>query len=717
MATVIFIKESKQTPSAMRGCISYCVQEKKTVDENGRQYVGGVNCLGQHAYEEFMATKNLYGKACGTYFYQYVQSFAPGKIQSYEEAHRIGLEFAGKSFPGYEVLVATHLDAHDDSGVQRVHNHFIVNSVSFEDGRKIHFTPNTLQELRKISDDICRDHGLSVLPPSKRRNGQGIGTREYRATMRGEGWKFGLINDIDTAMTQAGDRREFCDILASVGYSVTWTNERKYITFTCPNGRKIRDNKLHDNKYTKENLEYEFRIRKQITEHAGSQPDGQTESGIQNSSQDNRGNTVSADCLCDSEGGLERLSGVDETGSDLSAHAVSADSGTDDKEGIRGLHGRDVERNPELGGGCDRKRAENGGKHCTESADAVESEQGAARTGWEDAREIYFRSRMEGENAYRGIHQLAFEYETVDHNGDPIDHRRFGDFKHGDLSSDEIRGFFMDERQESDLPDDEQPETDGWAKQKYDDLREQAELGNQYAGYRLSRILFDEDSPYYDAYDGAYYLESSAKQGYHMAQYRLGKMIYEGGYYRRIPENAEYWLTLSAKQKNPYAEMLLGQLYILGDFLRLDRKAGVDLLYDAIRHGNAHAAYTLGKYYADGKCLKKDIPKAIALLEQAAQMGDIHAEYRLAKIYLFESDCFDWQKAVEHLNTAAHKGNENAYRALQNMSQSTVISITTGIADLVGDLSAMFDERPAVEDCTTMPEHRERKKYEYEQSL
>ena len=120
MATVIFIKESKQTPSAMRGCINYCVQEKKTVDSDGRQYVGGVNCLGQHAYEEFMAAKNLYGKACGTYFYQYVQSFLPGEIQSYEEAHRIGLEFAGKSFPGYEVLVATHLDAQDDRGVRTV---------------------------------------------------------------------------------------------------------------------------------------------------------------------------------------------------------------------------------------------------------------------------------------------------------------------------------------------------------------------------------------------------------------------------------------------------------------------------------------------------------------------------------------------------------------------------------------------------------------------
>lgn len=717
MATVIFIKESKQTPSAMRGCIHYCVQEKKTVDENGRQYVGGVNCLGTHAYEEFMATKNLYGKASGTYFYQYVQSFLPGEIQSYEEAHRIGLEFAGKSFPGYEVLVATHLDAHDDGGVQRVHNHFIVNSVSFEDGRKIHFTPNTLQELRKISDNICRKYGLSVLPPSSKSNGKGIGTREYRATMRGEGWKFGLINDIETAMTQAGDRREFCDILASVGYSVTWTDERKYITFNCPNGRKVRDNKLHDNKYTKENLEYEFRIRKQITEHAGSQPDGQTESGIQNGSQDNRGNTVSADCLCPPEGGLERLSGMDETGSDFSAHAVSADSGADNQGRIAGIYGRDVERNPELGTESDRECAENGGEHRAESADAVESEQGAARTGWEDAREIYFRSRMEGENAYRGIHQLAFEYETVDHHGYCIDRRRFGDFKHGDLSSDEIRVFFRDERQETDLSDDEATETEDLTQRKYNDLREQAELGNQYAEYRLSRILFDEDSPYFDEYDGACYLESSATKGYSMAQYRLGKMICEGGYYRRIPENAEYWLTLSAKQNNPYAEALLGRLYLTGNFLRPDRKAGVDLLCDAIRHGNAHAAYTLGKYYADGKCLKKDIPKAIALLEQAAQMGDIHAEYRLAKIYLFESDCFDWQKAVEYLNTAAHKGNENAYRALQNMSQSTVISITTGIADLIGDLSAMFDERPAVEDCTTMPEHRERKKYEYEQSL
>ena len=98
-------------------------------------------------------------------------------------------------------------------------------------------------------------------------------------------------------------------------------------------------------------------------------------------------------------------------------------------------------------------------------------------------------------------------------------------------------------------------------------------------------------------------------------------------------------------------------------------------------------------------------------------MGNPFAEYRLAKVYLFESDWFDWQKAVEHLNIAAHRGNENAYRALQNMSRNTVISITTGIADLLGDLFGLFDTRQPVQDCTTMTERRERKKQDYEQRM
>ena len=292
----------------------------------------------------------------------------------------------------------------------------------------------------------------------------------------------------------------------------------------------------------------------------------------------------------------------------------------------------------------------------------------------------------------------------------------FGSFKRSDLPPDTVKGFFRNERPEE--PTDEKPDEPEFpTKRQMDDLWEQAELGNPYAAYRLSRILFDVDSPYCNEADAAWYLETSAKKGYHMAQYRLGRMVLDGDYYDSDPKVAEYWLALSAKQENAYAETLLGKLYLTGGFLPPNRKAAVDLLYRAVNHGNAYAAYTLGCAYADGKYLKRDLSKAIPLLEQAAQMGNPFAEYRLAKVYLFESDWFDWQKAVEHLNSAAHRGNENAYRALQNMSRNTVISITTGIVDLLGDLSGLFDNRPPVQDCTTMTERRERKKQDYEQRM
>ena len=138
-----------------------------------------------------------------------------------------------------------------------------------------------------------------------------------------------------------------------------------------------------------------------------------------------------------------------------------------------------------------------------------------------DARAVYLRSRLEGNQSHQRIQGSAYGYEAVDRHDDGVNRHRFGSFVRGDLSSDEIRGFFRDERQESNLSDDEATETEDLTRRKYNDLREQAELGNLYAGYRLSRIFFDENSPYYDEYDGAYYLESSAKQGYHVAQYRL----------------------------------------------------------------------------------------------------------------------------------------------------------------------------------------------------
>lgn len=88
-----------------------------------------------------------------------------------------------------------------------------------------------------------------------------MSSREYRARLRGNSWKEKLAKDIDTAMSYSGSKDEFIRNMSILGYHMTWTNERKYLTFHCPNGKSCRDIKLHDEKYLKENIELELRQR------------------------------------------------------------------------------------------------------------------------------------------------------------------------------------------------------------------------------------------------------------------------------------------------------------------------------------------------------------------------------------------------------------------------------------------------------------------------
>ena len=257
MATVTFIPEAKQSISAMRGLINYCLQDCKVRDEqSGRRLVGGVNCNGENAYTEFMTTKNSYSKTTGMNFYQYVQSFSPREDITPERAHQIGLEFAQKAWPGHEVLVTTHSDA------EHIHSHFVINSVSFENGYKLRQNPQSLIKLRALSDEICKSYGLSTLTRYEG-GGSKVSSREYRAAVKGESWKFRLMSDIDLAMNKSGSKQDFISEMQRCGYEITWTDERKYITFTCPNGKKCRDKTLHDEKYLKENIEYELQFRQQ----------------------------------------------------------------------------------------------------------------------------------------------------------------------------------------------------------------------------------------------------------------------------------------------------------------------------------------------------------------------------------------------------------------------------------------------------------------------
>ena len=256
MPIIHFINNKTQTAGGMRNVLNYVSRKEKTVSEDKR-FVTGVNCSPETALDEMTATKNLYHKPDGRLYYHLVQSFPSGYEIEPELAHKIAVEFAERAFPGHEVVVATHTD------VDHIHSHFILNAVNAETGLKYHSNKFTLQDLRQLSDEICQKYGVTTLSkPEIHKQSNGITNGEYRVAMRGESWKMNLINTIDAVMKRAKSKKQFRFYMKQCGYDVKWEDSRKYITYTCPNGRRCRDNKLHGDKYRKENMEYEFKTRR-----------------------------------------------------------------------------------------------------------------------------------------------------------------------------------------------------------------------------------------------------------------------------------------------------------------------------------------------------------------------------------------------------------------------------------------------------------------------
>ena len=380
MATVTYIRESKQSISAMKGVIDYCCQDKKVYDEiSNQRLVSGVNCDGENAFAEFLATKKSYKKTDGMNFYQYVQSFSPEENITPHQAHEIAIEFAEKAWTGYEVLVATHCD------VQHIHSHFVINSVSFENGKKLRQNPNTLKSLRALSDEICRRHNLSTLELYSK-DGMKISTREYRTAVKGQSWKFKLMNDIDKAMNISGNKEDFINAMSIMGYSVTWTDDRKYITYQCPNKMKCRDIKLHNDKYLKGSMENEFRYRQE-------QYFGKSQTEEQQLTDGDRAtigrNKSDFDSVTGQRGGTQSV----ENGNNLSAGAVQYD--------FKNLNGRpDGAISGENSGNQQRQYGINleelsDGAEESFRTDSERNQVGANsddenyRTGWEDSRRIF----------------------------------------------------------------------------------------------------------------------------------------------------------------------------------------------------------------------------------------------------------------------------------------------------------------------------------------
>ena len=256
MPIIHFINNKTQTAGGMRNVLNYVSRKEKTVSEDKR-FVTGINCAPETALDEMTATKNLYHKTDGRLYYHLVQSFPSGYEIEPELAHKIAVELAEKAFGKYECIVATHIDR------EHIHSHLVLNSVSFEDGKKYHSNKESVEQLMKLSDEICQRYGVHVLDaPKKKMNKDFLSDSEYRSAKRGESFKWELMNVINQVMKQAKTRKQFCYMMKQQGYNVRWEDNRKYITYTCPNGRRCRDNKLHGERYRKENMEYEFETRR-----------------------------------------------------------------------------------------------------------------------------------------------------------------------------------------------------------------------------------------------------------------------------------------------------------------------------------------------------------------------------------------------------------------------------------------------------------------------
>lgn len=345
-------KKGTQTRGCMKSVMRYVSQLSKTLWD-GQQLVSGIGCQPETAFDEFLSTKLLHHKDGGVMFYHMVQSFPKGEAVDPRQAHEAARRLA-EYFAGCEVLVCTHVDR------EHIHSHCVINSVNFDTGKKLHMAKEQLQELMRRNDAICQEMDLPVFEPTAQQS-RGMGGAEYHTALKGQSWKLRLMNTIDECMKYAADKDTFVSLMASEGYAVRWERGRKYITYTTPDGMRCRDNKLHEEKYCKEVMEHEFRIRAEIVSartQAAQHPAGST------SDADNASRSVSL---------KNRLEANDEIHGCTVAPCGSAD-------GSVGEH----------------QQADVAASHT--DADGRASEDGTAsgaddRTGWEAEREFFFSAQ------------------------------------------------------------------------------------------------------------------------------------------------------------------------------------------------------------------------------------------------------------------------------------------------------------------------------------
>lgn len=217
-----------------RTVINYVCNKEKTTDK----LISGKDCMPESCEYEFAEVKKAFGKTDGRTYYHMIQSFSPDDRIIPEQAHEVGLQMA-ELFEGYQVLVVTHTNkAH-------IHNHLVINSVNFENGKKLTISNQELERIKNYSNSICLKNGWDVTEAKTRRN-------------RNPKWKQIIIEDALTAMAESYSMDEYISKLQELGIYVSYNPDYKYMTYSDAEGHKCRDAKLFDERLLKKNLELYF---------------------------------------------------------------------------------------------------------------------------------------------------------------------------------------------------------------------------------------------------------------------------------------------------------------------------------------------------------------------------------------------------------------------------------------------------------------------------
>ena len=261
------INKRTNSHGAMRNCIEYVLRPDKTSEL--LTYVTGpyrhdeINY--DLVYRTFLEEKKMWDKDTGRMYAHNIISWHKDEQITPDQALEFGKEFAEKWFSGFQTLVAVHKDK------EHIHCHLVTNSVSYEDGRKLHNTKKDLERMKRLTNQMCRERGLTVAEKGKHFDGSQIEKGEVIAWSKDkynlfrQQVKDSFVADCAMAVLKALEncisKEKFIEKMKQFGWNVNWTEKRKHIIFQNQDGKKVRDSNLSKTFYldiSKEGLENEF---------------------------------------------------------------------------------------------------------------------------------------------------------------------------------------------------------------------------------------------------------------------------------------------------------------------------------------------------------------------------------------------------------------------------------------------------------------------------